>query len=144
TIEAIVDGTVDCFATDHAPHTAEEKRQPFDQAPFGIVGLETALALTLTGLVRPGHLSMARAIELWTEAPRRVFGLPEGALEPGPPADLTLIDPDLEWTVDASRFASKGRNTPFDAWRLRGRAIATFCAGHPTFALEGTAAGVLT
>jgi len=143
TLEAIVDGTVDCFATDHAPHTLEEKRQPFDQAPFGIVGLETALALTLTGLVRPGHVSLARALELWTDAPRRVFGLPEVSLEPGSPADLTLIDPDLEWAVDASRFASRGRNTPFDGWRLRGRAIATFCAGVPTFALEGTTAGAV-
>jgi dihydroorotase len=140
TIAAIADGTVDCFVTDHAPHTGDEKRQPFDQAPFGIVGLETALALTITGLVRPGHLSLARALELWTDAPRRVFGLPEVSLEPGSPADLTLIDPDLEWTVDASRFFTRGRNTPFDGWRLQGRALATFCAGQPTFALDGAPA----
>jgi dihydroorotase len=137
TLEAIVDGTIDCLVTDHAPHTEEEKRQTFDRAPFGIVGLETALALTLTGLVYPGHLSLERALELWTDAPRRLFGLPRVALEPGDPADLVLVDPGLEWTVDASQFRSKGRNTPFDGWTLRGRAIATFCAGEPTFVLDG-------
>ncbi len=143
TIAAIVDGTVDCFATDHAPHTAEEKRQTFDLAPFGIVGLETALGLTLSGLVRPGHLSLERALDLWTAAPRRVFGLPEVDLEPGSPADVVLVDPDLEWTVDAGSFRSRGRNTPFDGWRLTGRAIATFCAGRPTHALAGTFAEAL-
>jgi len=143
TIAAIVDGTIDCFATDHAPHTAEEKRQTFDLAPFGIVGLETALGLTLTGLVQPGHLPLARALELWTEAPRRVFGLPEVTLEPGSPADVVLVDPELPWTVDASAFRSRGRNTPFDGWRLTGRAIATFLAGRPTFALAGTAVEAL-
>ena len=140
TVEAIADGTIDCFVTDHAPHTEDEKRQPFDQAPFGIVGLETALALTIAGLVRPGHLSLSRALELWTEAPRRVFGLPEVSIEPGSPADLVLFDPELEWTVDASRFASRGRNTPFDGWRLSGRVLATFCGGQQTFALEGAPA----
>ena len=143
TLAAIVDGTVDCFATDHAPHTMDEKRQTFDLAPFGIVGLETALGLTLTGLVEPGHLSLERAIELWTDAPRRVFRLPSVSLDPGSPADLVLIDPGLPWTVDASSFASKGRNTPFDGWSLTGRAIATFRAGRPTFALAGTAAEAL-
>jgi len=143
TLAAIADGTVDCFTTDHAPHTEEEKRQPFDRAPFGIVGLETALGLTLTGLVRPGHLSLERALERWTDAPRRVFRLPEVSLEPGSPADLVLIDPDLEWTVDASAFQSRGRSTPFEGWRLTGRAIATFVAGAPTFRLAGTAAEAL-
>jgi len=128
-IAAIADGTVDCFVTDHAPHTAEEKRQPFDQAPFGISGLETALALTLTGLVDPGHLSLERALELWTDAPRRVFGLPEVALEAGSIADLVLIDPAAEWTVDPERFHSQGRNTPFAGWPLRGRVLATICDG---------------
>jgi dihydroorotase len=137
TIEAITDGTIDCLVTDHAPHTEEEKRQPFDRAPFGIVGLETALALTLTGLVRPGHLTLERALELWTDAPRRLFSLPAVRLEPGFPADLVLVDPELEWTVDAAHFASKGRSTPFDGWRLNGRAIATFCRGELTFALSG-------
>jgi dihydroorotase len=131
-IEAIRGGVVDCFTTDHAPHTAEDKRQLFDVAPFGIVGLETALALTLTFLVKPGHLTLARALELWTDAPRRLFGLPEVSLAPGSPADLTLVDPAAEWTVDPARFHSKGRNTPFAGWRLTGRALATWCAGEPT------------
>jgi dihydroorotase len=132
TIQAIRDGVVDCFVTDHAPHTAEDKRQPFDHAPFGIVGLETALALTITFLVKPGHITLARALELWTDAPRRVFGLPEVTLAPGSPADFTLIDPEHEWRVDASRFRSKGRNTPFDGWTLTGKALATWCAGEST------------
>jgi dihydroorotase len=132
TFEAIVDGTIDCFTTDHAPHTLEEKRQTFDQAPFGIVGLETALALTITGLVRPGHLTLVRALELWTEAPRRIFNLPEVRLEPGCPADLALIDPDAEWTVDPERFQSLGRNTPFAGWTLTGKVLATWCGGELT------------
>jgi len=131
-IEAIREGIVDCFVTDHAPHTFEDKRQPFDQAPFGIVGLETALALTVTFLVKPGHLTLAAALERWTDAPRRLFGLPAVTLEPGSPADFTLIDPQLEWTVDASRFRTKGRNTPFDQWKLTGKALATWCGGKLT------------
>jgi len=131
-IAALADGTLDCFATDHAPHTADEKRAPFDQAPDGIVGLETALALTLTFLVKPRHLTLQRALELWTDEPRRLFGLRPVRLEPGDPADLVLIDPDAGWTVDPERFHSKGRNTPFAGWRLTGRALATVCGGRLT------------
>ncbi len=131
-IEAIADGTVDCFTTDHAPHTAEDKRQPFDLAPFGIVGLETALALTITFLVRPGHLSLERAIERWTDAPRRVFDLPAVEIEPGFPADLVLFDPEAAWTVDPETFFSQGRNTPFAGWTLTGRVLATVCGGEIT------------
>jgi dihydroorotase len=131
-IDAIRDGTIDCLVTDHAPHSAEDKRQPFDQAPFGIVGLETALALTITHLVEPGHLTLTRALELWTDAPRRVFGLPEVRLEAGYPADLVLIDPEAAWTVDTAAFHSKGRNTPFAGDLLRGRARVTICDGEIT------------
>ena len=131
-VAATADGTLDCLATDHAPHTADEKRAPFDQAPNGIVGLETALALTITFLVRPGHLTLQRALELWTDEPRRIFGLAPVRLEPGDPADLVLIDPDAEWIVDPERFHSKGRNTPFVGWRLHGRALATVCGGRLT------------
>jgi dihydroorotase len=136
-IAAIREGLVDCFATDHAPHTLEEKQRPFDQAPFGIVGLETAFALTVTHLVRPGHLGLERALELWTEAPRRIFGLPEVRLEPGFPADLALLDPERAWTVDPSAFQSQGRNTPFAGWTLTGKPLATFCGGRLTHADPG-------
>jgi dihydroorotase len=132
-IAAIADGTVDCLATDHAPHTAAEKSQPFDAAPFGIVGLETALGLTITYLVNPGHVTLARAIELWTEAPRRIFGLPEVRLEAGFPADLVLFDPDETWTVDPGAFKSKARNTPFGGHRLAGRVHLTVCGGIPSY-----------
>jgi dihydroorotase len=136
-IAAIVDGTIDCFSTDHAPHTADEKARPFTDAPFGIVGLETALALTLTHLVAPGHLTLARALERWTEAPRRAFRLPEVSLAPGSPADLVVFDPVAEWTVDPDAFFSKGRNTPFAGWRLRGRVLATMLAGRFTHVASG-------
>ena len=136
-IAAIVDGTIDCFATDHAPHTADEKARPFTDAPFGIVGLETALALTLTHLVEPGHLSLTRAIELWTDAPRHAFGLPAASVEAGSPADLVLFDPAASWTVDPESFHSKGRNTPFAGWRLKGRVLATLLAGRFTHVADG-------
>ena len=136
-IAAIADGTIDCFATDHAPHTADEKARPFTDAPFGIVGLETALALTLTYLVKPGHVSMMRALELWTEAPRRVFGLPPVSVEAGSPADLVIFDPGAAWTVDPESFHSKGRNTPFAGSRLEGRVLATLLAGRFTHVADG-------
>jgi dihydroorotase len=131
-VAAIADGTLDCLATDHAPHTADEKRQPFESAPFGIVGLETALALTITHLVEPGHISLRRAIELWSTAPRRVFGLPPVTLESGTSADLVLIDPAAEWVVEPERFRSQGRNTPFAGATLRGRVRLTVCSGRVT------------
>jgi dihydroorotase len=131
-IAAIAGGTIDCLATDHAPHTADEKHRPFEEAPFGLVGLETALALTITYLVQPGHLSLQRALELWTDEPRRVFELKPVRLEPGDPADLVLIDPQAEWTVEPERFHSQGRNSPFAGWKLKGRALATICGGRLT------------
>jgi dihydroorotase len=135
-IAAIQDGTVDCFATDHAPHTADEKSRPFSEAPFGIVGLETALALTLTYLVEPGHLSLARAVELWTDAPRRILRLPDVTLEPGSQADLVIFDPREAWVVDPEAFHSKARNTPFAGWRLRGRVLLTMLEGRITHTSE--------
>ena len=136
-IAAIADGTIDCFATDHAPHTADEKARPFTDAPFGIVGLETALALTLTHLVHAGPLSMTRALELWTDAPRYCFGLPPVSVEAGSPADLVIFDPEAEWTVDPEAFHSKGRNTPFAGWRLKGRVLATLLNGTFTHVATG-------
>lgn len=134
--EALADGTLDAIATDHAPHAAMEKEVEFDRAANGIVGLETSLALGL-GLVADGVLSMARLVERMSIAPARILGI-ENRLVPGNPADITIIDPEMRWTVDARQFASKGRNTPFDGWEMKGRAAATIVAGEPVFVLPGT------
>lgn len=127
--EALADGTIDAVATDHAPHAVEEKLVEFDQAPFGVVGLETALGVVLTHLVRPGLLSLEDAIWRMSTAPARTLGLPGGVLEPGAPADLVVIDLARQWTVHSEEFASKSRNTPFEGWHLVGRAVLTVVAG---------------
>jgi dihydroorotase len=126
---ALADGTIDCIATDHAPHTFTEKDVEFQIAPFGIVGLETALALTITELVEPGVISLERAIELMTSAPARILRLPAGALEKGGLADITIFDPKAEWVVTPSSFASRSQNTPFGGRKLRGLVKATLCGG---------------
>jgi len=123
------DGTIDVIATDHAPHTAQEKEQEFDAAPFGVIGSETALALTLSTLVASGTLSLNQAIAKLTSEPARILKLPKGRIAEGADADLTIFDPDREWTVDTSGFASKSRNTPFHGWRLKGGTVATIVAG---------------
>ncbi len=128
-VEGLADGTVDAIASDHAPHHADEKAVQFHDAPFGIVGLETTLSLCLDRLVRPGILSLARLIELLSTGPARVHKLPGGTLAPGGVADITVFDPERRVTVDSARFRSKGRNTPFQGWKLRGRPVATFLAG---------------
>lgn len=128
-IAAIQDGTVDCIATDHAPHTPTEKSLEFQQAPFGILGLETSLALTITGLVAPGHITLERAVELLTLAGARVLGLEAGTLREGGPADICVFDPNAEWTVDPGDFASKSRNCPFTGMALRGVVRLTLCDG---------------
>jgi dihydroorotase len=130
---AIADGTIDCIATDHAPHTVTEKDVEFQIAPFGIIGLETSLALAITGLVEPGVVSLERAIALMTSAPASILNLPVGALREGGPADVTVIDPKAEWTVDPERFASLSRNTPFAGSKLRGLVKATICDGRVVF-----------
>ena len=129
----LADGTIDLISTDHAPHSAEEKRQPLAQAPFGIVGLETAIGLTLTYLVETGVLDLAAAIERWTWAPARILRLPGGRLSVGDPGDVTLIDPGATWSVDPERFHSKSTNTPFAGYRLKGRAVATVVGGQIVF-----------
>lgn len=128
-IGAIADGTVDAIASDHAPHHEDEKNVEFARAPFGVVGLETAVSIVLDRLVQPGTISMPRLVELFSTGPRRILGLPGGSLAPGSPADITILDATREVTVDASRFLSKGRNTPFDGWRLRGAPVATIVGG---------------
>jgi len=127
--EGLRDGTLEVIATDHAPHTVAEKDVEFDAAPFGIVGLETALPLVLTELVGPDILSMLEAIAKLTVNPARILGLPLGELREGRAADITIFDPDAEIVVDASQFASLGRNTPFDGFKLKGRVLYTIVDG---------------
>jgi len=126
--EGLADGTIDCIATDHAPHSAVEKDLEFDAAANGVVGLETAFAVCL-GLVKAGHLSERRLIEALTSSPARVFGLPGGTLARGAPADLAVLDPAAEWRVDPARFHSKGRYTPWKGAQLAGRCTHTFVDG---------------
>jgi dihydroorotase len=128
-LEGLSDGTIDAIATDHAPHHANEKMLEFDRAPFGIVGLETAVPLALDRLVATGIISMTRLIDLLSCIPARIFNLPGGSLLKGSPADITIFDPDREIVIDAASFKSKSRNTPFDAWKLKGMVMATFVAG---------------
>lgn len=135
-IEGIKDGTVDCIATDHAPHTPTEKNVEFAYAPFGIIGLETSLALVITGLVEPGHITLERAIELMTSAPARICGLSAGTLSPGLPADIAIFDPKAEWTVHAKEFFSRSQNSPFTGSVLRGRVVHTLCGGVSAFRLN--------
>jgi len=122
------DGTLDVIATDHAPHAADEKAGEFDQAPFGIVGLETALGLTLK-LVDEGVLTMSEAISKLSANPAALLKRKVGTLSEGVDADITIIDPDIAWTVDTSTFRSKSRNTPFNGWKLKGKAMQTIVGG---------------
>ncbi|HEX5445791.1 MAG TPA: dihydroorotase [Pirellulales bacterium] len=128
-IAGLTDGTIDVICTDHAPHAAEKKMQELDRAPFGIVGLETALGLVASELVAPGHLTWPQAIEKMTIHPARVLGISKGTLAIGADADVTIIDPEYAWTVDPAQFRSKSRNTPFAGRRLRGRADTVIVGG---------------
>ena len=128
-VNGLADGAIDCIASDHAPHHADEKDVQFNLAPFGILGLETTLSLCLDRLVRPGILSLRRLVELLSTGPARVLGLPGGTLKPGSPADVTVFHPDEEVTIRAAAFRSRSRNTPFDGWKLRGHPLATFLDG---------------
>jgi len=126
----LADGTIDAIATDHAPHAACEKARPLPEAPSGMVGLETSLALALTGLYHTGILSLSAVIEKMSAAPARLLGVLGGTLTPGARADLTLFDPDGEWTIDPEKFASKGRNTPFGGRTVRGKVKYTISNGN--------------
>ena len=135
-IEGIADGTLTIFCSDHAPHAAFEKEVEFDQAPFGIVGLETELGLFIDILLHKRKaISINRLIEMFTVEPAKLLKLDAGALSIGAKADVTLIDPDREWTVDASKFESLSRNTPFHSWKLKGRAVRTIVGGETVWAL---------
>jgi dihydroorotase len=128
-IAGLADGTIDAIATDHAPHAAHEKALPLREAPSGMVGLETSLALGLTALYHTGRLSMLRLIELMSANPARILGLAEGGLAVGSDADITIFDPAERWTVDPDKFRSKGRNTPFKGKALRGKVKYTIVGG---------------
>lgn len=134
-VEALVnglsDGTVDAIASDHAPHHQDEKDVEFSLAPFGIVGLETTVSLCLDRLVRPGIISLPRLVELLSSGPCRVMNLPGGTFEIGSPGDVTLLSLNRQITVRRDRFRSRGRNTPFEGWKLRGRPAGTILAGRP-------------
>ena len=132
-IEAVRDGTIDAIATDHAPHHADEKMLEYDRAPFGVVGLETALGVALGALHHTAGISLNRVIEMLTSGPARAWSLPGGTLAVGAPADVTVFDPNREWTVDPKDFKSKSRNTAFRGWKLRGAVVATFVAGRKVF-----------
>src|SRR5713101_1383807 len=129
-IAGLRDGTIDAIASDHAPHHADEKALEYDQAPFGIVGLETSVGLAMDRLVNEGVISLERLVELCSTNPGRVLRLEDrGTLRAGARADLTILDPELAWTFDASRSKSKCRNTPFDGYTFRGGAVATIVGG---------------
>jgi len=130
-LAGLADGTVDAIASDHAPHHADEKDVEFSAAPFGIVGLETTVSLGLDRLVHAGVIGLSRFVELLTAGPARILGIEAGTLAPGRPGDLTLLDLDREVTVEPASFRSKGRNTPFGGWRLRGAPVGTILGGVP-------------
>ena len=137
--EALVEGVIDVIATDHAPHHYDEKEREFDDAPFGINGLETAFGLCMKALVLPGHLTLSGLIDRMSCAPARIMGLPTGSLRPGAPADIVLYAPDETWTVDPSRFHSRSRNTPLVGWELTGRIRRTIVGGEVRFDAENNA-----
>ena len=128
-IEGLADGSIDAIATDHAPHHYDEKLVEFDRAPFGIVGLETAVPLVFDRLVHTGRISISRMVELLSAAPARILGVPGGTLSDGSAADVTLLAPDLHATVSAEGLHSRSKNTPFDGWTLRGGVGATMVGG---------------
>src|SRR3984893_11245376 len=135
-LEGIADGTLSILCSDHAPHANFEKEVEFDAAPFGIIGLETELGLFLNLLVHKyGKINIARLIEMYTVEPARLLKIDAGTLSIGARADVTLIDPELEWTVSVAQFQSASRNSPFDGWKLRGRAVRTIVDGKTVWEL---------
>jgi dihydroorotase len=135
-IEGIRSGAVDAIATDHAPHPGDEKMQEFERCPFGITGLETAIGLTLSELVHPGHISVGRMVELFTTGPRNVLHLNRGTLSPGSPGDVTVFDLNREWTFDVGKSQSKSRNSPFNGRRFKGGPVATVVGGGIVWKIE--------
>lgn len=133
----LADGTVDAIASDHAPHNPNEKMLDFESAPFGILGLETTLPLTITHLIRRKVIDWPRLTELLSANPARILGLKtKGSLKKGNDADITLIDPNISWTIDGARFHSRSRNTPFNGWKVHGRCAGTMVAGRWVYKSE--------
>ena len=126
-IAALKDGTIDMIATDHAPHSREEKEKPLTEAPSGIIGLETALALGITSLVEPGHLTYVELMEKMSLNPAKLYHLDCGRIKEGAPADLVIFDPEECWSVE--NFVSKASNSPFIGWQLKGKVKMTICNG---------------
>jgi dihydroorotase len=135
--QGLKDGTIDAIATDHAPHTIDEKEVEYTSAPFGIVGLETAFGLSLTELVEKKYIALYQLIEKFTSNPRRIVGLPQIIIEEGTRANLTLLDPEKEWIVDVQAFRSKSKNSPFHGRHLKGKALGII-NGAQTFFCEET------
>lgn len=134
--QGLHDDVVDVISTDHAPHSAEEKAKGFEKSPFGIVGSETAVALTITELVDKGVITPMQMAEKMSYNPAKILGIDKGSLEVGKVADIVIIDPEKEYVIDASQFASKGKNTPFDGWKVKGRVMYTIVAGKIVYQAE--------
>ncbi len=132
-IAGIVDGTIDMIATDHAPHSAEEKAKGLEKSAFGIVGLETAFPILYTYLVKKGIISLEKLIEIMSVNPRKRFCLEGGIIADGQPADLTILDLNEQWTIDAEEFVSKGKATPLDGWQVEGRVVMTIVDGEVVY-----------
>lgn len=132
-IEGLKDGTIDAISSDHQPYATEKKRNELDTAPFGIAGLETTLAICLRTLVEPGHLTLSALIDKLSSSPARILGLSKGTLKTGTAADVTLFDPQAEWTVDPTQFHSRGRNTPFAGWTVAGQTHTVIVGGEVRF-----------
>jgi dihydroorotase len=132
-VQAIIAGlkenVIQVIATDHAPHAPEKKMRELDQAPNGVIGLETLLPVCVVALIEPGHLTWPQLIEKLTINPARVLGVDRGTLRPGADADVTIIDPKAEWVIDPNRFRSRSRNCPFKGWKVRGKAAAVLVSG---------------
>jgi len=135
-IEGVKGGTIDCLATDHAPHLAEEKELEFPYAPFGIVGLECALGLYVKALVEPGHVDLMKLIDLMSTRPAGIAKLRKGTLRAGADADVTIIDPKRKWKIDVERFAGKSGNCPFEGWEVTGQAITTIVDGQVRWEIQ--------
>ncbi len=131
--EALASGVIDVIATDHAPHHPTEKERPFDEAPFGVVGLETAVPVTITELVRTGVLTPLQMVEKMSYNPAKILGIDRGVLAPGKVADITVVNPTEEYDIDSNRFASKGKNTPFEGMHVYGKVLYTLVNGRVVY-----------